>query len=118
MLGRRSWHPSSNWPWHARVANKALAWYLRHAIGLNVSDVPPMRVARRQALLDLDLQDRRSGYPLETVLRAARAQWRIREQDITYQPRVGKSKVTGTFSGTARAIKDMLSAIVRDRRTT
>jgi hypothetical protein len=115
-LGRRTGRSTAGWPWHARIANHALAWYLRHGVGLDVSDVPPMRVGRRAEMLQLAIQDRRSGYPLETLLRASRANWRICELDVSYQPRVGKSKVTGTVSGTARAVKDMSAAILRDRR--
>jgi hypothetical protein len=67
-----------------------------------------MRAARRADLLGLDLVDRRFGYPLEMVLRAARAGWRVREVDVTYTPRAGgRSKVTGTLRGTMRAVRDM-----------
>jgi diguanylate cyclase (GGDEF)-like protein len=39
-------------------------------------DIGPMRAAWREALLELKVQDRRSGYPVETVVRAADAGWR------------------------------------------
>jgi dTDP-L-rhamnose 4-epimerase len=55
----------------------------------------------------LDLQDRRFGFPLEMVVRAAQNGWRIVEADVTYQPRTGRSKVTGTIRGTLRTIQDM-----------
>lgn len=66
-----------------------------------------MRVARREALLGLELTDRRSGYPLQMVVRAADAGWRVAETDIPYLPRSGKSKVTGTWRGTWQAVRDM-----------
>jgi len=66
-----------------------------------------MRAARRAALLSLDLRDRRFGWPLEMVVSAVRAGWRIGEVDVTYHCRVGRSKVTGTVRGTARAVRDM-----------
>lgn len=74
-----------------------------------------MRAARRQALLDLCLIDRRYGYPLEMVLRAARAGWRIQEVDVDYAPRPdgGRSKVTGTVRGTMRAVGDMTRVLGR-----
>ncbi len=62
---------------------------------------------RRDALAGLGMADRRSGWPLEMVLRAQRAGWRIQEVPITYRPRVGRSKVTGTVRGTLRAVGDM-----------
>jgi hypothetical protein len=66
-----------------------------------------MRAARRDALLALGLRDRRCGWPLEMVLRAAAAGWRMEEVPVPYAPRSGKSKVTGTVRGTARAARDM-----------
>jgi hypothetical protein len=70
-----------------------------------------MRAAHREALLGLGLVDRRSGYPLETVVRAADAGWRIAEVDVDYLPRSGRSKVTGTPLGVARAVKDMTKVL-------
>ena len=66
-----------------------------------------MRAARREALLALPTVDRRFGYPLEMVVRAAEAGWRIAETDVPYYPRTGKSKVTGTLGGTVRTVRDM-----------
>jgi glycosyltransferase involved in cell wall biosynthesis len=95
------------WPVHARAANRLLAWELRRRSGAPITDLGPMRAARRSALLELGLTDRRFGWPLEMVLRAAAAGWRIEEVPVTYRARVGRSKVTGTARGTARAIRDM-----------
>jgi glycosyltransferase involved in cell wall biosynthesis len=107
VLGRRRPTSLGSWPLHARLANLALARRLRRATGYNLSDLGPMRAVRRTAMLDLDLKDRRSGYPLELVLRASDESWRVIEIDTTYSPRVGKSKVTGTIRGTLTAVKDM-----------
>lgn len=95
------------WPWHARAGNALLAALLRRR-GLPVHDIAPIRVARRRALLDLDVRDRAFGYPLELLVRAQRAGWVVRELDVTYRPRAaGKSKVSGSVRGTVRAIRDM-----------
>ncbi|MGI8647649.1 MAG: glycosyltransferase family 2 protein [Mycobacteriales bacterium] len=115
VLGRRKPTSWRSWPLHARLANKVLAWRLRQLTGVSVHDLGPMRVASRQALLDLDVRDRRSGYPLEMFLKAARAGWRIAELPIDYTPRSGASKVTGTLKGTWHAIADM-SALLSDAR--
>jgi hypothetical protein len=66
-----------------------------------------MRAARREPLLHLALTDRRFGYPLEMVMAAASAGWRIEEADVPYLPRSGRSKVTGTVGGTVRTVRDM-----------
>jgi cellulose synthase/poly-beta-1,6-N-acetylglucosamine synthase-like glycosyltransferase len=106
VLGRRRPVTSGAWPPHARIANQVLAFRLRRP-GVQVKDLGPMRAARREALLGLGVTDRRSGYPLETVLAAARAGWQITETDVDYAPRTGKSKVTGTLTGTLQAVRDM-----------
>lgn len=96
------------WPLHARAANRALALEVRRRTGARLSDLGPMRSANRRNLLELGLQDRRFGWPLEMVLKAAAAQWRIQEVPVAYLPRrSGESKVTGTLSGTLRTIRDM-----------
>jgi glycosyltransferase involved in cell wall biosynthesis len=108
VLGRRRPRGSGTWPPHARLGNAVIAWRLRR-LGVPVHDLGPMRAARRSRLLELALRDRRSGYPLEMVVKAARAGWRTVEVDVAYLPRASgtRSKVTGTVRGTARAIRDM-----------
>ncbi|MES4907785.1 MULTISPECIES: glycosyltransferase [unclassified Streptomyces] len=71
------------------------------------SDLGPLRAACREPLLALGLTDRRSGYPLEMVVRAADAGWRVTEHDVPCLPRAGVSKVTGTWRGTWQAVRDM-----------
>lgn len=95
------------WPAHARVANRYLAWRLRRRFGWTVRDLGPMRAADRRSLLALGIEDRRSGWPLEMALRAGNAGWRVLEVPVTYRPRTGRSKVTGTVRGTAQAVADM-----------
>jgi len=99
------------WAAHARLANRVLALELRRRTGVRLTDLGPMRAARREALLELDVRDRRFGWPLEMVLRAAVAGWEIREVPVGYSERAGRSKVTGTVRGTARAVRDMAAVL-------
>jgi glycosyltransferase involved in cell wall biosynthesis len=110
MLGARRPEPGA-WPVHARVANRALTLELRRRAGLRLTDLGPMRSARREALLGLGIHDRRFGWPLEMVLLAARDGWRVADVPVAYRPRVGRSKVTGTVRGSARALRDMATAL-------
>ena len=111
VLGRRRPQGRGTWPPHARLGNIALARMLRRRTGLRLHDLGPLRAARRTALLDLALTDRRSGYPLQMVVRAADAGWRVEERDVPYRPRTGRSKVTGTWRGTWHAVRDMRSVL-------
>lgn len=115
VLGRRRPTGSGAWPWHARLGNALVARRLRRTTGAPLRDLGPMRAARREALLALDLVDRRFGYPLEMVTRAASAGWRLAEVDVDYAPRTAgtRSKVTGTALGTARTVLDMSRVLAR-----
>ena len=107
LLGQRRPLTRSAWPPHARLANRLLARRINRTTGVRIHDLGPMRAANREALLALAITDRRFGYPLEMVLKAAQADWRIAEVPVPYAPRTGKSKVTGTVRGTAKAVRDM-----------
>jgi glycosyltransferase involved in cell wall biosynthesis len=98
-------------PPHLRVANRVLALELRRRAGVRLSDLGPMRAARRSDLLALGIEDRRFGWPLEMVLRAARAGWRIEEVPVPYAARSGKSKITGTMRGVVRTVRDMRAVL-------
>ncbi len=98
-------------PWALRLANAELARRVRRRTGLPLRDIGPMRAARREALLGLDIQDRRSGYPVETVVRAADAGWRVVAVDTDYLLRRGRSKVTGTPLGAWRAVRDISTVL-------
>ncbi len=111
-IGRRRPQPGLRWPWHARLGTAAVCWRLRTRHRLPVHDIAPMRVARREALLALDVTDRRSGYPLELLIRAAAAGWKVVEIDVAYGPRTGGvSKVSGSVRGSLTAALDFWKVI-------
>ena len=113
VLGRRAPVRRDAWPLPARLANRELARRVRRRTGVRLGDLGPMRAARREALLGLNLTDRRFGYPLEMVLSAASAGWRLAEVEVDYLPRIGKSKVTGTVRGSVRTVRDMSRVLAR-----
>jgi len=111
-IGRRRAVEGLRWPWHARLGTAAVCWRLRTRYGLPVHDIAPMRVARRDALLELGVTDRRTGYPVELMVRAAQAGWKVVERDVDYGPRTGgKSKVSGSLRGSVIAGLDFWRAI-------
>ncbi|MDT5244871.1 MAG: hypothetical protein QOD36_2247 [Mycobacterium sp.] len=112
VVGRRRAVNGLRWPWHARLGTAAVCWRLRTRYGLPVHDIAPMRVAHREALLALGVKDRRSGYPLELLVRAAQAGWRVVERDVAYGPRTGgKSKISGSMRGSVIAALDFWRVI-------
>jgi glycosyltransferase involved in cell wall biosynthesis len=114
-VGRRRPLTRGAWPLHARLGNAVLAGRLRRTTGMPVHDIGPMRACRRDDLLALGLRDRRFGYPLELLVAAGRAGWRVTEVDVRYAPRTAgtRSKVSGSVRGTARALRDMTAVLAR-----
>jgi glycosyltransferase involved in cell wall biosynthesis len=111
--GRRRAVSRGVWPWHARLGNTVVLWWLRRRTGLRVSDIAPMRVCRREDLIALGVQDRRFGYPVELLQKAHLAGWRLTEHETAYHPRaVGtRSKVSGSVRGSIRAARDFARAL-------
>lgn len=107
-LGRRRPVDRRVWPWHARLGNALIVLWLRRRLAMAAHDIAPMRVMGRQALLDLDVRDRRFGYPVELLQKITLAGWRVSERDVDYHPRAAgtRSKVSGSLRGTARAARD------------
>ena len=111
VVGRRRPSSRAAFPVRMRVANAELARRVRRRAGVDLRDIGPIRAARRVDLLALGVADRRSGYPVETVVRAADAGWRVTQLDVAYAPRIGASKVTGTLRGSLRAVRDATAAL-------
>jgi glycosyltransferase involved in cell wall biosynthesis len=87
-------------PPHQRFGNHLFAWWLRRRYGLVVTDLGPFRAIKRELFLTLDMQEHTYGWPLEMIIKTARARKRILEVPVTYRPRfAGQSKVGGTLRG-------------------
>jgi glycosyltransferase involved in cell wall biosynthesis len=115
-VGRRRPVARNVWPWHARLGNGLIVWWLRRRIGMAAHDIAPIRICRRDELLALDVRDRRFGYPVELLQKATTAGWRFAERDVSYRPRaVGtRSKVSGSVRGTVRAARDFWKVLSHD----
>jgi hypothetical protein len=112
-VGRRRPVARDVWPWHARVGTQLLASWIRRRSAFPIHDLAPMRVCRRDDLRELGVRDRRFGYPLELMLRAARAGWTVQEIDVAYDRRAAgtKSKVSGSVRGTALVVQDFAKVL-------
>lgn len=114
-VGRRVPVGRGVWPWHARLGNALVVRWMRRRHGFPARDIAPMRVARRSALVELGVQDRRFGYPVELMMRAGAARWRIVEVDVPYHRRAEgtRSKVSGSVRGTLRTARDFWRVLRR-----
>ncbi len=100
-------------PWHAVVGNRLAARLIALLSGVRLSDLGPFRAARYQALIALELQESTYGWPVEMIMKGARHGLRITEVSVSYHPRIGSSKISGTFRGSFGAAWGILGAILK-----
>jgi glycosyltransferase involved in cell wall biosynthesis len=100
-------------PWHATLGNRFAATLITHLYGIRISDLGPFRAARADVLHALALKETTYGWAVEMILKGAVRGFRIVEVPVSYYPRIGKSKISGTIRGTVGAAWFILSGIVR-----
>ena len=108
-------------PWHQAFGNRLASSLIRILYGIKISDLGPFRAARAEVLRTLALEEATYGWAVEMILKGALQGFRIVEVPVSYYPRIGKSKISGTLKGTVGAAWFILSRIVsyyfRRRRT-
>jgi len=110
LQGRRS---AGALPWHQVLGNRLAASLIRLLYGLEISDLGPFRAGRADVLRALALEETTYGWAVEMILKGALAGYRVVEVPVSYYPRIGKSKISGTLKGTVGAAWFILSLIVR-----
>jgi glycosyltransferase involved in cell wall biosynthesis len=100
-------------PWHQAFGNRLAATLIRLLYGLEITDLGPFRAGRADVLRALALEEPTYGWAVEMILKGALAGFRIVEVPVSYHPRIGKSKISGTLKGTIGAGWFILSLIVR-----
>jgi glycosyltransferase involved in cell wall biosynthesis len=110
-LGKQNVHGAL--PWHAAFGNRLAAGLIRFLYGVRISDLGPFRAGRADVLRRLELQESTYGWAVEMILKGTLAGFRIVEVPVSYYPRIGKSKISGTLRGTVGAAWFILFLIVR-----
>ena len=100
-------------PWHQSFGNRLAAGLIKLLYGVKISDLGPFRAVRAEVLRSLALEEATYGWAVEMILKGAVAGFRIVEVPVSYHPRIGKSKISGTVKGTLGAAWFILSRIVR-----
>jgi len=100
-------------PWHQVFGNCLAASLIRILYRLEITDLGPFRAARADVLRELALEETSYGWAVEMILKGAVAGFRVVEVPVSYYPRIGKSKISGTVKGTVGAGWFILSLIVR-----
>jgi glycosyltransferase involved in cell wall biosynthesis len=112
-IGARLRRQNAALPWHQSFGNRLAAGLIRILYGVKITDLGPFRAARADALHALALEEATYGWAVEVILKGALAGYRIVEVPVSYYPRIGKSKISGTVKGTVGAAWFILSRIVR-----
>ena len=110
LSGRRT---TDGLPWHQAFGNHLAAFLIRLLYGLQISDLGPFRAARADVLRELALEEMTYGWAVEMILKGSLGGYRVVEVPVSYYPRIGKSKISGTVRGTLGAAWFILSLIVR-----
>jgi glycosyltransferase involved in cell wall biosynthesis len=101
-------------PRHQRFGNRLVADLARRLYGIELTDLGPFRVIRRELLEALAMRERTYGWPIEMIVKTARQHARIAELPVSYRPRLaGQSKVGGTVRGTVLATYRILHTTFR-----
>ncbi|GCE19760.1 glycosyltransferase family 2 protein [Dictyobacter kobayashii] len=105
-------------PPQARLGNWLISRLVSGMYGAGVHDIGSFRAMRVEMLERLQMQEMTFGWPVEMLVKAARAHYRIVEISLHYRHRShGQSKVAGTVIGSMRAAYAMLSTMARYART-
>ena len=99
--------------WHQRFGNRLAAILIRFLYRVQITDLGPFRAARVDVLHALDLEQATYGWAVEMILKGAKAGFRIVEVPVSYHPRIGTSKISGTVRGTIGAGWYILTLIGR-----
>ena len=100
-------------PWHALFGNWLAASLISNLYGVKISDLGPFRAARADVLHAIDLEETTYGWAVELIIKGAIQGFRIAEVPVSYHPRIGQSKISGTLRGTIGATWFILSRIAR-----
>jgi glycosyltransferase involved in cell wall biosynthesis len=100
-------------PWHAVLGTRLCVRLMNLLIGTDATDLGPFRAIAGPALRALDMRDRGFGWTVEMQVKARRRGLRVREVPVDYRPRLGRSKISGTLSGSLRAGSRILGTIAR-----
>ena len=96
-------------PPQARLGNRLVSQLIRMLYGVHLSDIGSFRAIRCSSLENLQMSEMTFGWPVEMLVKAARARYRIVELPIHYRHRShGRSKVAGTIAGSLKAAYYML----------
>ncbi|MDZ4774081.1 MAG: glycosyltransferase family 2 protein [Planctomycetota bacterium] len=86
-----------------RFGNALACFLMRILFGARFTDLGPFRAIRVDALKHLAMRDVDYGWTVEMQLKSRVAELVVLEVPVHYRPRIGVSKISGTWIGSVRA---------------
>ncbi len=102
-------------PWHSKLGNRLASTLINAACGVHLDDLGPFRAVRYSTIISLGLEEQTYGWPVEMIVKASARGYRVIQVPVSYHPRIGTSKITGTVRGSAGAAWCILGGIVKHR---
>jgi rSAM/selenodomain-associated transferase 1 len=100
-----------------RFGNWLACRLMRYFWDTRFTDLGPFRAIRFDVLQRLYMADEDYGWTVEMQVKAVKAGLRCREVPVSYKPRIGRSKVSGTLRGVWGAGVKILGTIFREATT-
>lgn len=88
---------------HQLFGNWLSAMLIRLLYGLKITDLGPFRAVNWQVLESLQMEDRNFGWTVELQAKVAKRGLRYMEVPVSYKPRIGQSKITGSVQNSIKA---------------
>ena len=115
MIGSRTLGNSDKHahPPHARFGNWLATSMIRVFFNHRYTDLGPFRAIRYPSLQLLNMEDKTWGWTVEMQIKAIQKGLRVIEVPVSYRRRIGKSKISGTISGSIKAGAKIISTILK-----
>jgi len=109
-LGERE--PGAMTP-QAYYGNKLACFLMKLFWNASYTDLGPFRAITFQALKQLNMRDQDFGWTIEMQIKAVENNLMVKEVPVDYRRRIGKSKISGTLTGTILAGEKILRTIFK-----
>lgn len=96
-----------------RFGNRLACGLMRLLFQARYTDLGPFRAIKRSALDSLKMKDLAFGWTIEMQIRALKTGLVVIERPVSYRPRIGQSKISGTLLGSLRAGTTIMRVILQ-----
>ena len=89
---------------HAIIANRVLVFLIKLLYKVKLTDMGPLRIIDFEVLNAIKMQDTGYGWSSEMIVKCLKKGYKLKELDVPYRPRIGKSKISGSLFTSLKAV--------------